>query len=38
LKAVVMENDSAKPDVDAIDSSLQIVRDAAAYIGAIRRK
>lgn len=30
--AVVMENDTAKADVDVVDSSLQMVRDAAAYI------
>src|ERR1035437_8116414 len=34
---VAMENDSAKP-VDVIDSSLQKVRDAAAYIGIISHK
>jgi len=38
LKAVVMENDSAKPDVDVIDSSLQMVTDASAYIGVISHK
>lgn len=38
LTAVAMENDSAKPDVDVIDSSLQMVRDASAYIGVISRK
>ena len=38
LKAVVMENDSARPDVDVIDSSLQMVRDASAYIGVISHK
>ena len=27
-----MENDTAKPVVDVIDSSLQMVRDASAYI------
>ena len=32
LSDVAMENDSAKPDVDVIDSSLQMVADAAAYI------
>ena len=38
LKAVTMENDSAKPAVDVIDSSLQMVRDASAYIGVIGQK
>jgi hypothetical protein len=38
LAAVAMENDSAKPDVDIIDSSLRMVRDASAYIGVISRK
>src|SRR5437016_5339755 len=38
LTDVAMENDSAKPGVDVIDSSLQMVRDAAAYIGVISRK
>jgi tetratricopeptide (TPR) repeat protein len=38
LKAVVMENDSAKPAVDVIDSSLQMVRDGSAYIGVISHK
>jgi tetratricopeptide (TPR) repeat protein len=38
FKAVVMENDSAKPDIDVIDSSLQMVADASAYIGVISRK
>ena len=33
-----MENDSAKPDVDVIESSLQMVRDAAAYVGVISHK
>ena len=33
-----MENDSAKPDVDVIDSSLQMVRDASAYVGVISYK
>ena len=32
LTAVAMENDSAKADVDVIDSSLQMVRDASAYV------
>ena len=38
LADVAMENDSAKPDVDVIDSSLRMVRDASAYIGVISRK
>lgn len=38
LKAVVMENDSAKPDGDVIDSSLQMVRDSSAYVGVISHK
>ena len=38
LTDVAMENDSAKPDVDVIESSLQMVRDASAYIGVISRK
>jgi len=38
LADVAMENDSAKPDVDVIDSSLRMVRDASAYIGIISRK
>jgi hypothetical protein len=37
LKAVGMENDSAKP-IDVIESSLQMVRDASAYIGLISCK
>jgi hypothetical protein len=37
LAAVAMEYDSAKPDVDVIDSSLRMVRDASAYIGVISR-
>lgn len=37
LHEVAMENDSAKP-IDVIDSSLQMVRDAAAYIGVISHK
>ena len=35
LKAVAMEYDTAKPDIDVIDSSLQMVRRSAAYIGVI---
>ena len=38
LTDVAMENDSAKPDVDVIDSSLRMVQDASAYIGVISRK
>lgn len=38
LYPVAMENDSAKPDVDVIDSSLQMVRNASAYIGVISYK
>jgi hypothetical protein len=38
LTDVAMENDSAKPDVDVIDSSLQMVRDASANIGVISRR
>ena len=34
----VMEHDSAKPVGDVIDSSLQMVRDSAAYILVISRK
>lgn len=38
LKSVVMENDSAKPDVDVVDSSLRMVQKSAAYIGVISHK
>lgn len=38
LKPVVMENDSAKPDGDVIDSSLKMVRDASAVVGVISQK
>ncbi len=38
FKAVVMEHDSARSDVDVIDSSLQMVRDSAAYILLISHK
>jgi hypothetical protein len=38
LTDVAMENDSAKADVDVIDSSLQMVRDASAYTLVISRK
>lgn len=38
LKSVVMENDSAKPGGDVIDSSLNMVRDASAVVGLISQK
>jgi len=38
LKPISMENDSAKPDVDVIDSSLRMVRESSAYIGVISHK
>jgi formylglycine-generating enzyme required for sulfatase activity len=38
FKAVVMEHDSAKSDVDVLDSSLRMVGDAAVYIGIIAKK
>jgi hypothetical protein len=38
LTDVAMENDSAKPDLDVIESSLQMVRDSSAYVGVISRK
>jgi tetratricopeptide (TPR) repeat protein len=38
LTDVAMENDSAKADVDVIDSSLQMVRDASAYVCLIGKK
>lgn len=38
LKAVAMENDGARADIDVIDSSLRFVEDAAAYIGVIGHK
>ena len=38
LTDVAMENNSAKPDVDVIDSSLQMVSDASAYIAVISHK
>ena len=38
MKEVAMENDTAKSDVDVVDSSLQMVADASAYIGVISRK
>jgi hypothetical protein len=38
LTDIAMENDSAKPDLDVIDSSLQMVSDASAYIAIISHK
>lgn len=38
LFPVAMENDTAKPDVDVVDSSLRMVQDGSAYIGVISRK
>jgi len=38
LADIAMENDSAKPDVDVIDSSLRMVRDASAYTLVISHK
>jgi hypothetical protein len=38
LKHIAMEDDSAKPAGDVIDSSLQMVSDAAAYVGVISHK
>ncbi len=38
FKSVVMENDSAKSDVDVIDSSLRMVSEASVYIGIIAKK
>ena len=38
LTDVAMENDSAKPDGDVLDSSLQKVQDAAAYVCVISQK
>ena len=39
LKAVAMEHDTARPDVDVgIRPPLQMVRDAAAYVGVIGHK
>src|SRR6478672_11261130 len=37
LHAVAMEQDSAKPTGTVLDSSLQKVRDSAAYVGIIAR-
>jgi hypothetical protein len=38
LKPVGMESDAAKPGIDVLDSSLQMVRDASAYVGVISHK
>ncbi|SET62005.1 protein of unknown function [Nitrosomonas marina] len=38
FKSVAMENDSAKPDVDMLESSLQMVQNSFAYICLISRK
>ena len=38
FKSVVMENDSAKSDVDIIDSSLRMVTEASVYIGIVSKK
>lgn len=38
LKAIAMEYDSAKPAVDIIESSLNMVKNSAAYIGVISHK
>lgn len=38
LFPIAMEHDSARPGVDVIDSSIQKVRDGAAYIGIISRR
>ncbi|MBK9935685.1 MAG: DUF4062 domain-containing protein [Cytophagaceae bacterium] len=38
FKANVMENDSALPDIDIIESSLNMVRDSSAYIAVISFK
>lgn len=38
LKSVVMENDSAKSDLDIIDSSLEMVLNGSAYVGVIGHK
>jgi len=38
FKAVVMEHDSARSDVDVIDSSLRMVQESAAYILVISHK
>ena len=33
-----MENDSARPGIDVIDSSLRMVRDSSAYVAIISHK
>src|SRR5437763_7316036 len=38
LHHVAMESDTAKADVDVIDSSLRMVREASAYIAVLGRK
>lgn len=38
MKSVAMEHDTAKPDVDVIDSSLRMVRQASAYVAMIGHK
>lgn len=38
LKHIAMEDDSAKPDVDVIESSLHKVQNSSAYIGVISHK
>ena len=38
LKAVGMQNDGAKPDGDVLDSSLEMVQKASAYVGVISHK
>jgi tetratricopeptide (TPR) repeat protein len=38
FRANVMENDGARADFDVIESSLNMVRDSAAYVGVISQK
>lgn len=38
FKAVCMEHDGARADLDVLQSSLQMVRDSVAYLGVISRK
>jgi Domain of unknown function (DUF4062) len=38
LMPVAMEHDAARPDIDVIDSSLQMARESSAYIGVISHK
>ena len=38
FKSVVMENDSAKPAIDVLDSSLEMVHKASAYVRVISHK